>query len=452
MTLTLSNISFKETAFLSVTLSLLLLLAHSSLGNLGIILVLSLGVSILVIPILRSVKGSFILVYYISSVFILDNYEGIQLIELPFFGLSVLLLFFIVYKFLIGSLKLENTLDYLFLLLHFLIPYAVILGKVNGAATYTAFGEVTYFLGIFTYFPLREYLEDNQFKKVLGYILALTLAFVLIRNFIYYRQILAQALMPWQAENARVAANELIVVIGCSLTLVTASLTRSKLLQFVFTGLFIAFAISLVLTQSRGYWLAGFISVITIFVVINRHGKLRIARTAFTLISLGLIVSNMFFNDLLILILNALNDRLASIGTITTDSSLQDRWLESRTVFHHILSNPIAGYGLGTEFTRKRIFFDYFFRTSFIHNGYLGALFKFGILGFISFISIWFIIIKKSARLYRIKNTGLPLTILGVVSGMLLVNNTSSQILIFEGVAFTTLAAAYLNTDLEKVE
>ena len=452
MAVTSLNINLREVGFLSVPLCLALILAYHFFGFIGLAALLILGICILALPVLQSIKGSFILLYFVSAIFFLDTYEGIQPIELPFLGLSLLLLFYVIYKFLTGSLKLENTLDYLFLLLHLLIPYAVILGKINGAATYTAFGEVTYFLGIFTYFPLREYLEDERFKKVLGYILIITLAFVLIRNFIYYRQILAQALLPWQAENARVAANELIVVIGCSLTLATASITESKRLQIISTGLFMVFLVSLVLTQSRGYWVAGFMSVIVIFLVVNKKGKLRIILTAFSLLSIGFVLASILFVDLLDLILNALNERLKSIGSVSKDNSLQDRWLESKTVFNLILQNPIAGYGFGTEFTRKRLFFDFFIQTSFIHNGYLGAFFKFGILGFVSFLAVWFLIIKKSKKLYKITHKIFPLAIVGVVSGMLLVNNTSSQILIFEGVAFTTLAAAYLNTELKKID
>lgn len=452
MVLHSQNISLRESALLTLGTSFFLLLVHYYFGILGLVGALGMALSALLIPILQSQKGTFLLIYFVSSVFILDSRDGIQLLELPFFGLSLMLLLFVAYRVLIGKILLENSLDYFFLILHFLIPYAVIIGKINGAATYTALGEVVFFLGVYTYFPLREGLKDDSFKKALSIIILLILGFVLIRNFIYYRQILAQALLPWQAEGARVAANEIIVVIGCSLSLAAASLTKQRLLQVLYTGLFLIFMVSLVLTQSRGYWIAGFFSVITIFLVINKQGKKRMLIAAVVLSLLGFSIANIFFDDFLTLILSGLNDRLKSIGSGTTDNSLQDRWLESKTVFNHIVKNPIAGYGFGAEFTRKKIFFDIFVRTSFIHNGYLGAFFKFGILGFVSFVSIWFILIKKSIQLYKKSNKIFPLSIAGIVVGMLFVNNTSSQILIFEGIAFTTLAAAYLNTELRKFE
>ncbi|HAW81906.1 MAG TPA: hypothetical protein DCX27_20710, partial [Balneola sp.] len=389
---------------------------------------------------------------FVASIFILDTREGIQLLELPFFGLSVILLLFVAFKTITGTLKLENALDYFFLLLHFLVPYALVIGKLNGAATYTAVGEIVYLLGIFTYFPLREYLQDESFKKFFGLILLFILGFVVIRNFFYYRQIIAQALLPWQAESARVAANEIIVVIGCSLSLAVASVTKKRLLQILSTGLFLIFMVSLILTQSRGYWVAGFFSVIAIFVIVNRNGKNRILLTAAIIVLLGISIAQFLFDDLFSLIINGLEERFKSFGDGSTDNSLQDRWLETKTVFNHVVKNPIAGYGFGTEFTRKRIFYDIFIRTNFIHNGYIGAIFKFGILGLISFVSIWFLLIKKSIRLYKLSNKGLPLAITGIVVGMIFVNNTSSQILIFEGVAFTSIAAAYLNTELKKFE
>jgi O-antigen ligase len=450
--LSTNSLSIRELAFLTIFVGLILVTSHLYFGILGLVATMIVGLAILSFPFLQSIKGSFLLIYFITSAFVLDTREGIQVAELPFFGLSVILILLVAYKALMGRLILENALDYFFLLLHFLIPYAVVLGKLNGAATYTALGEVVYFLGVFTYFPLRDHLNNEQFKKALGFIVLLILGFVLIRNFVYYRQILAQALLPWQAESARVAANEIIVVAGCSLSLAAASLTTRRSLQLFSTGLFLVFMVSLILTQSRGYWVAGFFSVITIFIVIDRKGKKRILLTASMIVVLGILIANLLFDDLFTLIINGLDERLRSIGSGTTDNSLQDRWLESKTVFGHILDNPIAGYGFGTEFTRKKIFFDIFVRTNFIHNGYLGALFKFGALGFISFVSIWFLLIKKSIGLYKVSGKIFPLAIAGIVVGMLFVNNTSSQIQIFEGIAITSLAAAYINSELKEFE
>lgn len=416
------------------------------------IFILGLGIIPLLVYFGNKLDGATILLFMLLALPVLEDSEGITPIELPFFAFSVLMALYVVTEVISGKIHLQHTLDKVFLFLLILLPYAVVLGVLNGAAAYSAFAETTYFFGILLYFPARKHLSKENFKWALGAIIVLFIGYVLIRNFYYYREIIAQAVLPWQAEKARVAANEFIILLGCCLTLSAAAVVKNRFKQLLFTGLFIALLAGLVLTQSRGYWLAFFFGAISIFLVINSAGKKRIVLTGLVLISGAFLIATVFLSDMLDLVLKGLALRFQSLGTGELDISLRDRLYESMTVFELSLKNPVTGYGFGYNFTRHALFSKIFIQTSYVHNGYLAAWFKFGLPGLITIITLWVMNIRYSIKLYKQSDNTwhkvVALTIIGTIIGVMLVNNTSPQVLLFEQWLFVTLFSAYLSTYL----
>lgn len=416
------------------------------------LIVLGLGIVPLLIYFGNKLDGAAILVFMLLAMPVLEESEGITPIEVPFFAFAALMTLYVVTEIISGRIHLEHVLDKLFLFLLILMPYAVVLGVLNGAAIYSAVAETTYFFGILLYFPLRQHLHKKNFQIALGVIVFLFIGYVLIRNFYYYREIIAQAVLPWQAEKARVAANEFVVLLGCCLALSAAAVVKTRFKQFLFTGLFIALLGGLILTQSRGYWLAFFFGAIAIFFVINRSGKKRILLTALVLSSGAFLIATLFLSDMLDLVLKGLALRFQSLGTGELDISLRDRLYESLTVFELSLHNPITGYGFGYTFTRHALFSKVFVQTSYVHNGYLAAWFKMGLPGLITIITLWVMNIRYSIKLYKQSNNTrhkiVALTIIGTIIGVIFVNNTSPQVLLFEQWIFVTLFSAYLSTHL----
>jgi len=353
-----------------------------------------------------------------------------------------------------GRIKSNTTHDRLYLFLILLLPFASMFGIVNGVSSLAAIGEVTYFLGLLFYFPLRKHLTNKTFQYLVLGIVVVFIGYVLIRNIVNYQVIITQAVLPWQAEKARVAANEFVLLMGACLFMSAAAVTRSFTRQIGFTLIFSALLGGLILTQSRGYWLAFFFGAIFIFYVINSVGKKRILLTLFFLGAGSYLFASIFFGGLLDTVLEGLALRFQSIGSGELDSSLKDRLYESQAVFALITKNPITGYGLGYTFTRHSLFFDIYFQTSFVHNGYLAAWFKLGLPGLITFVSIWILNIKYSIQLYNQTQNpvhqALTLGIAGTMIGVLFVNNTSAQILLFESVLFISLFSAYLNHFLKE--
>ena len=411
---------------------------------------LGLAFSVCFVFLISKISGGFFLFYILLSITFLENNVGIEPIEMPFYLCSLLLLGFVAFEALKGSLVLETFLDKLFLTFLFLLGFATVYGVLNGANPYRAFGEVTRYLGLFLYFPIRKHLSTKQFRRLLFTALLLLVAYVVIRNLINYRLLISQAVMSWQAENARVASNEFVLLFGASFFMSFAAITTSRIKQIASTALFLVLIGTLILTQSRGYWLAFLLSAISIFFVVNKKGRLRIVLTFLVISSGSIIIATLFFGNLLDIALNGLAARFQTLGSGKLDISLLERLLESKTVLELILNSPVTGYGLGVEFSKKILFFNHFISTSYVHNGYLAAWYKFGVLGFTTIMLIWGIIIKNSYQLYKYSTHGLTriiaLTICGTMIGVLLVNNTSPQTLTFESILFITIFGSYLST------
>ncbi|SMO70490.1 O-antigen ligase family protein [Gracilimonas mengyeensis] len=401
----------------------------------------------------------FPLLYLLGSILFLENEPGIQPLELPFYALNIIAAAYLCFDIVRGNLKLKTTLDYLFLLYLLLIPYGISLGILHGAAPFKVVGEVTYFFGLFIYFILRKYMHDEGFQKKVFFIVGLILTYILIRNALNYQALLIQAVAPWELELARSAANELFIVLGASFFLAATATTKSRWLQLIYTGTFIAFVGGLILTQSRGYWLAFFLAAVVIFIYLNNKGKLRLLISFLVLSAISILIAKIFFGDLYDFISQALIDRVSSIGSTFSgklDLSLRERVLESQSVFEKISDNPIVGHGWATTYTKNNIFQDFFFQTSYVHNGYLAGWYKFGIFGLGIILSVWFYIIRYAYVIYSTSKHQMhrvsALTIFSVTIGMLLVNITSPQILAYDSMLITVIMGCFCSTQYSQIQ
>lgn len=411
---------------------------------------------ILLLFLLAKLKGGFILAYILLSITFLENNPGIQIIEIPFYISTIILGGFVFFNVIRGNIKIENTLDKTIFLLHIILVYGLILGIVNGGNIYLAFGETSDFFGILLYFPLMKFMPNQKFTKHIIIVLLFILVFVLIRNLINYRQIILQAVMQWQAEKARVSSNEFILMFGALAFMSCASVIKRFIPKLFVISLFLLSFGGLILTQSRGYWISFFLGAAIIFLVINKNGKKTILITLLALSITGLFFIKLFLANEFQLILTGLQERFLTLTSGKLDVSLYERLLETKTVLGMMIKNPIAGYGLGYTYTKKIVFFHYFTETSYVHNGYLAMWLKFGLVGLLTLISFWFILIKKAIYIYKNSKSELVqfscLTIVGTITGTMLVNNTSPQIFAFESLLFATIFASFLSTQLKKFQ
>ena len=272
--------------------------------------------------------------------------------------------------------------------------------------------------------------------------------FVSIRNIFNYRELILSAYMDWQAESARDSSNEVILFSG-SVFLVSYAIYTKSLLRSVISlvGLMITF-VALILTQSRGYWIAFIVSCISLFLVSDFKTKKKTLILLAIIVTIVSTISALFFYDKLQVIFDALINRFQTIGEGGLDVSLKERLLESIAVIERIYSNPIAGHGFGTTYRRELLFFNYVEYRTFIHNGYLLVWFKSGILGLILFLSLFFVLIKESYAAIKkstsVIHKSLSVASFSVLIGLLLVNNTSPQFFHFDSLLIVMLITIYL--------
>jgi hypothetical protein len=418
-------------------------------------LIALLPLGMLLLYVISRIQGGYILAYLLLCITFLENSDGIQIIEIPFYIANLFLVIYTVTELIRGNLTISGKLDVLALFFLLLIPYALIMGILNGGTPYLAIGESTYFFGLLIYFPLRKHFADDNFRKLLFCVLGIIVIYAFVRNVVNYRAIILSAVLPWEAENARAAANEFLFLSSSIFFVALAAITKEKHIQLLSTLFFFLALGGLILTQSRGYWLAFSLSALSLFVLINRNGKVRIISTFLITAVPTILVLQIFFYQELQLVIEGMTNRLLTIFSGTMDWSLKERVLESQQVFDKIVQSPISGHGFGVKFTKKLLFYDTFIQTSYVHNGYLATWYKFGLPGLLIIYSFWGLLMTYGAKLYRTSNTvtlkAIAISAFSIVIGIALVNNTSPQVLNFESVLFISIIAAYISSNHQEL-
>ena len=415
-----------------------------------ILAVFSLGVAVVGLILYKPIL--YIYLYLLSFLLYLNNPAGIQITDIIFFVLTLIFAGFFTIPYLItNKAKIENSLDYWYLLFVICLAFGFVNGMIHSTQKHFVISELTYFFGVLLYLPLKENFKNKNFRKYSAVIFAIILLFVLIRNFIDYKEIIVSSIQTWQVEKARVPINELLVLSGAIFSLLGYSMVKSRLVQIPSSVLYVSFLTGLILTQSRGYWIAFIVSLITILLISQNRVKKKIIFFNLFIGIAGILTAFIFFNDIFSLVTQALIHRWDTIGSLDLGSrlgpSLLERVYETKQILSKLLFNPIAGYGLGVTYHRYMILFASYMVTDYIHNGYLGIWFKLGIPGLISILSFHVLAIRKTYFIYKHSNSPkIRITALGIISiltGMLFVNITSPQYYNFVGMIVIISSAAF---------
>ena len=384
---------------------------------------------------------------------ITNRVAGIQVAEAVYglFFLGFLGYWFFLHVYIKRDVVIKTSVDWALLLF---LSYAVLSTTwaiFFGAKISVIIGEGLILVMMAFYFPIVHLIRSNPHK--LKYILLVVCwigIYVSVRNIMEYRADLSAAEKLYNILSGRVSLNEVLLMmpaLGALTFLLYAQTNRARL---VLGGLFILFFVSLIVTQSRGYWMAFFLGAFTLFILTDIRRKMSIMILFLSGLAGFVLIGLLLFPAYIPLIVVGVVERLASIGTaFSSDISLVNRFYESMTVWGYIKENPILGYGMGTPYEYFNIISDHTRRWAFIHNGYLGMWYKYGIIGlgllmFFWIRSIWLgITLFKSSALpsfYRI--SALACTICLV--GEMLVANTSTPFQSEDPTLMITILAAVI--------
>ena len=324
-----------------------------------------------------------------------------------------------------------------------------------GAKIGTIIGEALVLVMLTFYFPVKAACarSPRAAKIVLGIIFWFAL-FVSLRNLLEYRAALSSATRLYQIATGRVALNEVLLMmpaLSMLALMLYAQRWRSRLL--LLGGFLIVFA-GLILTQSRGYWAAFLFGALALFIFIDHRRKGRILLLMGGGLALVFLLGALLFEGFLTIIVGGVIERFASLGTaITSDVSLVNRFYESLAVWDHIKVNPILGYGPGTEYHYFNITVDATRDWAFVHNGFVGLWYKFGLVGLVAMLYFWGKSIWNGVRLFRMQQAPPLLRLVGLSAavcliGEALVANTSNPFLISDATLMIALFGALASGSL----
>lgn len=201
------------------------------------------------------------------------------------------------------------------------------------------------------------------------------------------------------------------------------------------TGIFIIaviFAVGIVLSFTRAAWVS-LVGAAAVFVVMKLRIDFRL------LMILGVVLGGLFVMnyDSVMLALERneqdssdnLGEHVQSISNISSDASNLERLNRWNAALRMFADRPIFGFGPGTyqfqyatyQFSAdKTIISTNFGDGGNAHSEYLGPLSEYGIIGFLSVVYLFGIVIYKGITLYyRLKNPEHKIILMGVLLGFI---------------------------------
>ena len=383
--------------------------------------------------------------------------EGFQIQEALYglYFLAVLGYWFVSRVFFYGDRLVQDREDGALLFFSLYAAASAVWAVLFGAEVGTIIGEGLVLVMLAFYFPVKAACarSEEATKIVLGIIFWFAL-FVSLRNLIEYRTALSSATKLYQVATGRVALNEALLMMPAlsMLTLLLyAQRWRNRLLL---VGAFLIVFVGLILTQSRGYWAAFLFGALALFVFIDRRRKGRIVVLMGGGLALVVVLGALLFEGFMTIIVGGVLERFATLGTaITSDVSLVNRLYESLAVWEHIKVNPILGYGPGTPYHYFNLTVDATRDWAFVHNGFVGLWYKFGLVGLVAMLYFWGKSIWNGLQLFRMRHAPRLLRLVGLSAavcliGEALVANTSNPFLISDATLMIALFGALASGSL----
>ncbi len=277
------------------------------------------------------------------------------------------------------------------------------LGLLFGADFLRLRGEAIALTMLAIYFPIRDFCErDKHGLVIILAIIAWIGIWITVDNLLTARRTFAAATMLWEIADVRTSGRELLLTFpGIILLSVLPTLKRHSLRILVTCILGILIA-GLVLTKSRTFWVEYLVAVAILIAISPGLERRRLMLWCAAGASLLFLFSVLFLSSYFDLLITGISSRFATIGSASTDMSLLNRFVETETVWHHIKSNPILGYGFGKTYTLYDITLMGTQTRSYSHVGLVAVVYKFGLWGALIVGFTWvrsLLVVFQSSRL-----------------------------------------------------
>lgn len=272
---------------------------------------------------------------------------------------------------------------------------SILIAHLQGFSFEKGLREFLLFVPLLLIFPVRREAQKEHGVRLMIWTLLITSIAVGLVIIVRYKMDLMEAHYLWQVVGNRQQKEESLYMSG--IIILFAFLVGRKYpapLIFILLGLEM---FSLAVTFSRGYWITTMLGLLASVFFIKGQARRRIFILMGGGIALAAIVALVVLPHIFGSLLTGLLERAGSISPDTL--TLRARLVESEAALHKFIQNPVIGYGMGALFSFFNIITDITIRTWYIHNAYIFLLFKFGLVGFLLFMSMY---LKRVTELWSL--------------------------------------------------
>ena len=254
---------------------------------------------------------------------------------------------------------------------------ALIANRLHGADFMRYVTEWTKFFDLLLYFPVRSIIRTRRDVMHLVFIFLIVGVANGIVGVFSYRERLMKAVFAYEIEHSRVFANEPVSMLFAILGSVVVAYARRRLMLIVGIILLTAGLLFLIITFSRGAIASAGIGIIVVM-LLSGHWR-RLATVLLVSLAIGSATVYVAFPRIAKTMATSVGRRLGSLGAASSDVSFNLRVIESTKILNYYVPySPIIGHGYGTKYTWYDPTAKHSLHHSFIHNGYVRLLFKYG--------------------------------------------------------------------------
>ena len=301
-----------------------------------------------------------------------------------------------------GGLILETTTDKAVFLFLAGATLSMVWAPLFGTPVGASLKEWYTLMMLAIYFPVRKACTRHRSAiPLLMSALLCVVIFVAIRNMLDYQAVLARAIHSYQIGRGRVLMNDCLLMSASTMVLVWAVFARAwrpRLLLLVCYGLCL---IALVVTQSRTFWATHALAAGLLFVLAPSTQKKRMLVSAvagmLAIFAAGTLLAGENFATIAFTMVNRLLTIQKAVGG---DISFLSRFAEAEGALRMIQFNPVLGHGLASKFWFDDILSHATIYTNFVHIGYVGLWFTFGLWGVVLILTAWIGALVGGIRAY----------------------------------------------------
>ncbi len=342
--------------------------------------------------------GIFISILFIFFFFPqMNRYEILPVIDYRV-GLAILGILLLAF---ISRIELKNSFNFLWIIFIFYLFFQTVRGIHAGYSSKFIFDETVKYL----FYPLGFYFTLGVFRsdKANSLMLKNLFKFTLIMGTIIVFQMLAYYFL--RTGGSRVItrqANLLLYSLMTSLTIIVFKKDLSFIKKSILSLFSLFFIFGMIIFMQRSLWIAVVVSILTFVIVYLFKSNFKASKLITLIILIILISSSILFMFNVMAKSNTILEERTSevqdegVGTL----SLMLRLLSYYEILHKIRKDWIIGMGVGdeirTSYLNKPI-------MNIVDNSYLVLLWKFGLIGFLLFSTIFGIALYQ--MIYLIRNS-----------------------------------------------